>query len=153
MHQYDIHIDIDEETVADSEAQVEETIEDMLRQSCFSTESAEITVTDQGERTVEGPKAVLNFSPQKAQGNGMQRIVSIDPLGETTFIVPLSDVLDEDGRLYSSPSHALDRLKDHELAPMWIRNHSGPFDLRIDHLKDLPEGREPQDYDVAAKHR
>lgn len=151
MNTYDIHVTVDEQTVAEDEEQATEEIESVLQSAGLSPDKADITVSQSEEDPVDGPKAVLDFSPQAQTRSG--EIVSVQSLGREAFTVPLDDVLDEDGRLLPSPSHSLDRLKTHPNAPLWIQLHSGPFDLRIDELKDLPEDRVPGDYHVVAAER
>lgn len=56
-----------------------------------------------------------------------------DPEGATTFEVPVHAAQDADGSWLPDHDYASDVLREHDSAPEWIRNWSGPFDVEIEH--------------------
>jgi hypothetical protein len=59
--------------------------------------------------------------------------IEVDPEGATTFEVPMTDAKDGVGNWLPDRDDASDLLRQHENAPEWIRNWSGPFDIEIEH--------------------
>ena len=75
---------------------------------------------------------VVEFEPQATIND---RIVEVDPQGETTFTVDVAEALKLTGctRLeeVESRTYSSDGLKDASTAPLWVRQWSGPFDCDV----------------------
>lgn len=92
---------------------------------------------------IEGPTVEVKFYPQTFVG---EYIESTDPRGKQKWEIPLEDALHDDGTLVEDRTRYSDRLKEHERAPLWIRQWSDPFYIRITAIKGVPD-------DVARKLR
>jgi len=71
----------------------------------------------------------VRFIPQAWVKN---HALDADPAGPTTFAVPVLDAQDPEGNWLPGHDDASDVLREHDNAPAWIRNWSGPFDVEID---------------------
>jgi DNA-binding HxlR family transcriptional regulator len=59
--------------------------------------------------------------------------IAVDAAGPTTFEVPAAAAQDAGGNWLPDHDHSSDVLREHDNAPEWIRNWSGPYDLEIEH--------------------
>ena len=54
-----------------------------------------------------------------------------DPEGPREFTIPERDARDDTGQRLPDRSYESDTLKEHENAPKWIQEWSGPFEIEI----------------------
>lgn len=76
-----------------------------------------------------GEEAVrVTFHPQQWDEHlGEERAVEADDASTVTFIVPTDQATTEDGQLVDDDSRESDLLREHEEAPSWVNEWSGPF--------------------------
>jgi len=68
------------------------------------------------------------FSPQEWTDEYAMASEERDPV---TYEVPRKDAENDNGELYEDDTHQSDQLADHENAPEWVQNWSGPFYVTI----------------------
>jgi len=94
------------------------------------------------EERLEEPEDIergvtVTFEPQATIHD---RIVDVDPQGDTTFTVDEAEALKLTGceRLeeIESRTYSSDGLKDASTAPLWIRQWTGPFDFDVSLVKE-----------------
>lgn len=73
--------------------------------------------------------AEVTFHPQAWQRD---YAVEVDPEGDTSWFVQLADTLNEDGEELANDDFDSDDLRNHENAPQWVKDWSGPFYITID---------------------
>jgi len=84
---------------------------------------------------IDGPYAELEFTPQKwIRG----RAEPVETEGDRSWLVPLEDAVNDEGVLISPTDFEADDLKDHDRAPFWVQNWSGPFSIKIIDIGGLP---------------
>jgi hypothetical protein len=68
------------------------------------------------------------FSPQEwAAGYA----IAAQDRDTVTYEVPREDATDDNGDLYEDDTYESDQLSDHENAPEWVQDWSGPFYVTI----------------------
>lgn len=144
LQKYHISVELDTAAMEESEEAMEAEVETVLEEAGINGADISLTQIEGYGNEINGPRALLRFKPQRQSRTG--QIESVDTDGRTEFFVPLEDVLTDEGEVYPSPSHALDELKTHRRAPLGVQLHSGPYDLRIVELQNLPDDKSPEDY-------
>jgi hypothetical protein len=79
---------------------------------------------------------VVYFTPQAWQNNCA---IEVDPEGPRSFWIPATDAKATDGDWLSDSSCERDRLREHPLAPEWIRDWHGPFEISLEPQSDAQE--------------
>jgi len=124
-------------------AESEEDALNQLRQAYgVSEDHFELAEVDPIE-PIEGPSLEVKFHPEVWVD---ERAVETDPEGPQCWEVPLEDALSEDGTIVEGNTAYSDELREHERAPIWARNWTGPFYVTIEEFHNLPEGETPDDY-------
>lgn len=97
-----------------------------------STEAAAAAAAD------GGPMVKLRFQPQAWQND---YAIEADAEGEVRWSIPLSDPVFDDARtrggLPEDDRYESDALREHLLAPKWMRDWSGPFYVRIENRDEI----------------
>ena len=75
----------------------------------------------------------IHFTPQAWVSDNA---VEVNPEGPLSFQIPVSDAQDEHGEWLPNRSFESDRLREHPLAPEWIRDWHGPFEIVIEGTDD-----------------
>lgn len=84
---------------------------------------------------IDGPYVELKFTPQEwIRG----RAEPVETEGKRSWLVPVEDAVNDEGVLISPTDFEADELKDHERAPFWVQNWSGPFSIKIIDIGGIP---------------
>lgn len=85
--------------------------------------------------------AVLRFKPQQWETRAGDKY-AVQAGEQIEYVVPVEDVLDDDGNLITERTYEMDRLKGHENAPSAVKGWSGPFEIYYNgfySVSDLPD--------------
>lgn len=80
-------------------------------------------------------EALVTFYPQVWIGPAGDTLAApADAHDPAHYLVPLSDAM-RDGRVVEDDAHESDYLKDHDNAPEWVREWSGPFYVTVSEVR------------------
>lgn len=146
MSQYNATLTVEHEVNAES---AEQAREDIAAAYGVSTDNPGISVEETEQDTdIEGPYVEIEFVPQEMVN---QMIFNANAPSNTTWTVPLQDALADEDTLVKSDTTQSDGLKEHERAPLWVRQWSGPYAVKVGEPQNLPEGCETiSDYTAKA---
>jgi hypothetical protein len=105
--------------------------------------TVDVTVEKQPEPPINSDdhtKVVVEFVPQEwieSNGEKVATVVSREP---PRFTVPIEAATDDDGDLLQTDTKRSDQLRNHDHAPDWVNEWAGPFYVKIDEVRNDPDG-------------
>lgn len=106
----------------------------LVRQAYPGTSPSIVDTNELG--TSEEKYIRLKFHPQEWVGD---RARTIETDKQTSWLMPYTAALTEDGTLPETNSYESDKLRHTEWAPPWVRTYPGPFYVEIDSIVDRKE--------------